>query len=326
MQFRYHTKKYNGPAFMPGSDGSFLRSFIYAARIFFTCLVCFYCIAGKTQDLEPRIYANLPKNMNAVAFVYGYAKGNVVADPSLPIADFKITSHNLGVGYVRTFGIANKLSRVQLSLPYTDMAGQLKINGHDTSGARSGFSDMRVRIGMNLWGSPAMDKKDFRRYQQKTIVGVSLVTSVPIGLYYSDKRINLGSHRWAFKPEVGVSRRFKRFYTEAYAGVWLYTNNNKYLVDKVQEQRPVFSIQGHVCYYFKNQMWVGVNGNWFNGGETTVNGVAAGDLKDNWRVGAIWAVPLAKSHSIKLQLHTGAFTASGLDYNIVAISYQYIFF
>ncbi len=44
-----------------------------------------------------------------------------------------------------------------------------------------------------------------------------------------------------------------------------------------------------------------------------------GDLKDNWRVGAIWAVPFAKAHSIKLQLHTGAFTASGLDYNIAAI-------
>ncbi len=60
--------------------------------------------------------------MNAIAFVYGYASGNVVADPALHIADFKITSHNLGLGYVRTFGIANKLSRVQVSLPYTNMA------------------------------------------------------------------------------------------------------------------------------------------------------------------------------------------------------------
>lgn len=326
MYLLYQTRKYNGMALVSGSKGSPLRSFIHPAKSFFLCVMCFYCIAGKTQDLEPRIYANLPKRMNAIAFVYGYANGNVVTDPSLPIADFKITSHNLGIGYVRTFGIANKLSRIQVTLPYTDITGNLKINGRDTSGARSGFGDMRVRFGINLLGSPAMDKKDFRRYEQKTLVGVSLVTSVPVGLYYSDKRINLGSHRWAFKPEVGVSRRFKRFYTEGYAGVWLYTNNNKYLIDKVQEQKPVFSIQGHICYYFKNQMWIGINGNWFNGGQTTVNKVSAGDLKDNWRVGAIWAVPFARSHSIKLQLHTGAFTASGLDYNIVAISYQYIFF
>ncbi len=326
MDLQYPQKAYNGTASILCGKRFFLRAIISAAKLFLMSVVCLYSIPGKAQDLEPRIYANLPKSMNALAFVYGYASGNVVTDPALPIADFKITSHNLGVGYVRTFGIANKLSRIQVTLPYTDMAGKLKINGRDTTGARSGFGDMRVRFGINLLGSPAMDKKDFRRYQQKTIVGVSLVTSVPVGLYYSDKRINLGTHRWAFKPEAGISRRFKRFYAEGYVGVWLYTNNNKYLVDKVQEQKPVFSVQGHVCYYFKNQMWIGINGNWFNGGQTTVNKVAAGDLKDNWRVGAIWAVPFAKYHSIKLQAHTGAFTASGLDYNIVAISYQYVFF
>jgi hypothetical protein len=171
-------------------------------------IVCSCCINAKSQDLDPRIYANLPKGMNAVGVLYGIAKGNVVTDPSLPIADFKITSNYLGAAYVRTFGLANKLSRVQVSLPFAFMSGKLKINGRDTAGARTGFGDMRIRFGMNLLGSPALDKKDFRKYQQKTIVGASLVISVPTGLYYKDKRINIGAHRWAFKPEVGISRRF----------------------------------------------------------------------------------------------------------------------
>jgi hypothetical protein len=88
----------------------------------------------------------------------------------------------------------------------------------------------------------------------------------------------------------------------------------------------VFSIQAHASYYFKNQMWIGINGNWFNGGETTVDKVPSGDLKDNWRVGATWSVPFAKFHSLKLQFNTGAFTNSGLDYDMVSIGYQYIFF
>jgi hypothetical protein len=289
-------------------------------------IICFCCINAKGQDLEPRIYANLPKGMNAIGLLYGIAKGNVVTDPSLPIADFTITSNNLGVAYVRTFGLANKLSRVQVSLPFAFMLGKLKINGHDTAGARTGFGDARIRFGMNILGSPAIDKKDFRKYQQKTILGASLVISVPTGLYYKDKRINIGAHRWAFKPELGVSRRFKHVYAEAYTGVWFYTQNSEYLAGKVLEQKPVFSMQVHVGYYFKNQMWIGINGNWFNGGETTVDNISAGDLKDNWRVGATWSVPFAKNHSLKLQFNVGAFTSTGLDYNMVSLSYQYIFF
>jgi len=289
-------------------------------------LTCFLCIAASGQDLEPRIYANLPKGMNAAAAVYGYSSGNVVADPSLPIADFKITSHNSGAAYVHTFGLFGKLSRIQVVAPFFFMSGNLKINGRDTTGARTGFGDTRIRFGMNLLGSPALDKKDFRRYQQKTIVGASLVISAPTGLYYEDKRINIGSHRWAFKPEVGISRRFKRVYAEAYTGIWFYTNNNKYLINKVEEQKPVFSLQGHASYYFKNQMWIGVNGNWFNGGQTTVDNISSGDLKDNWRIGATWSVPFAKFHSLKLQFNTGAFTNSGLDYDMISLGYQYIFF
>ena len=73
-------------------------------------------------------------------------------------------------------------------------------------------------------------------------------------------------------------------------------------------------------------MWFGVNGNWFNGGQTNVDGVSAGNLKDNWRVGGIWAYSLTPKHSVKLQFHVGAFTKAGYDYNILFIGYQFAFF
>jgi len=38
------------------------------------------------------------------------------------------------------------------------------------------------------------------------------------------------------------------------------------LVSKTLHQEPVFSVQGYVSYYFRNLMWVSVNGTWFNGG------------------------------------------------------------
>jgi hypothetical protein len=272
------------------------------------------------------VYGALPKDLNVVVFAYGLSRGNVLTDPSLPVTNFKITAHSLGAGYVHTFSLSGKLARIQIIIPYASVLGKLQINGRDTSGSRNGFGDTRLRFGINLIGSPALDKRKFVQYTQKTIIGMSLVTSIPTGLYYADKRINLGSHRWAFKPELGISKRFQKIYAEVYSGVWFYTVNKEFLIDRTLEQKPVFSVQSHVSYYFKNKMWISVNGNWFNGGKTIINGVEANDLLDNWRIGGTWAVPLGDGHSLKLQFHTGAFTNRGYDYDIVLLAYQYVFF
>jgi len=292
-------------------------------------LVCLLTLGAgynaSSQELEPRAYAALPKNLNAIAFAYAFSRGNVLTDPSLPISNFKINVHGLAAAYVHTFAVGNKLARVQVNVPFMFISGKLQINGHDTSGVRNGFADTKIRLGINLTGSPALGRKEFRGYTQKTIIGVSLITIVPTGLYYSDKRINCGSNRFGIKPEVGISKRFKHVYAEAYAGVWFYSDNNKYLVDKTLHQDPVFSIQVHMSYYFNNQMWVSVNTTWFNGGKTLVDDKPQGDLLDNWRVGATWSVPVAKGQSLKLQFHTGAFTESGYDYKTVQLVYQRIF-
>ena len=117
---------------------------------------------ANSQELEPRVYANLPKGMNAIAASYGYLKGNVLTDPALPITDFKITSDNVGLGYIRTFGLADKLARIQVTLPVVFMAGKaIQTNGQELTGSRNGFADARIRFGVNLIGSPALDRKNF---------------------------------------------------------------------------------------------------------------------------------------------------------------------
>ena len=278
------------------------------------------------QDLEPRAYANLPKDANVIVGSYGFLKGNVVSDASLPVKDFIISSNNFGVGYMHTFGLANKLARVQVVIPFVLMDGHATVNEERIVGNRTGFGDMRIRIGINLLGSPALGIKEFQAYQQKTIFGVSLVTSVPTGVYYSDKRINIGTNRWGFKPEIGVSKRFKHVYAEVYSGIWFYTQNNAYLGNNILKQDPVLSFQGHASYYFKNQMWVGVNLNWFSGGKTEVDDLPAGSVINSSRVGATWSMPLTRSQSIKLQFNTGVFRDLGLNYDSIALSYQYVFF
>jgi hypothetical protein len=278
------------------------------------------------QEMEPRLYASLPKNMNGAGIAYGISRGNVLTDPSLPISGLKITAHNIAGIYVRTFGLLNKLARVQVTIPYLYMSGTAEIDGRDTSVGRGGTGDPRIRFSMSLLGAPAYDRKEFSKYSQETVVGVSIVTSVPLGRYLDDKRVNTGSNRWGFKPEIGISKRFKNVYAEAFAGVWLYTNNTNYLAGKTLEQKPVYSFQGHITYNFKNRMGLSASGTWFNGGQTVINGTNSGELLDNWRAGVSWSVPAGRGHSVKLQFHTGAFTSTGYDYDMVLLAYQYVFF
>lgn len=304
-----------------------LLGFTSIKKTDFSILILFFIYnLSIAQDLEPRAYANFPKGGNVVVANYGFLKGNVVTEANLPIEDFVISSNNLGVGYMRTFGLADKLARVQVVLPYVIMDGKATVSGEKITGNRTGFGDMRIRLGVNLLGSPALERKDFAKYQQKTLFGVSLVMSVPTGLYYPDKRINIGANRWGFKPEVGISKRFKHVYAEFYSGVWFYTKNDEFLGDKDLQQKPVLSFQGHASYYFKNQMWVGININWFNGGETHVDDLPAGSVINNSRIGATWSVPLSRSQSVKLQCNTGTFKDIGLNYDSISLSYQYVFF
>lgn len=288
-------------------------------------LTTLFCISVFSQDLEPRAYANVPKGINVLAVGYGYISGNVLSDPALPIKDFTINTQSLAVNYIHSFGLAKKLARVQVTLPMADMQGKLLLNGEEVTGSRTGFADARIRFGVNLTGSPALEKKDFRQYQQKAIFGLSLVTSVPVGRYYEDKKINLGSNRWAFKPEIGISKRFTHVYAEAYLGVWFYTNNTEYLIDKVLKQNPTVTLQAHASYYFKNLMWLGFNTNWYKVGATTIDAIPSSNLLDDWRVGATFSAPLTKTQSLRLQYHTGLLANLGLNYDSLTLAYQYVF-
>lgn len=295
-------------------------------RIILAMLIGLSNLSILGQDLEPRAYANIPTGMNVLAVGYGYNKGNVISDASLPIKDFKLNTQILGVNYIHSFGLTKKLARVQVSIPVAVLEGKLLLDGEEVTGSRTGFADMRIRFGINLKGSPALDRKNFRRYQQKTIFGVSFVTSVPTGRYYNDKKINIGSNRWGFKPEIGISKRFKQFYTEAYVGTWFYTKNNDYFDGSELKQKPTISLQAHASYYFKDQMWVGINTNWYLVGEVAINDVYSGVTQKDWRLGIVFSVPLAKTQSLRLQYHIGLYTNLGLNYDSLTLAYQYIFF
>jgi hypothetical protein len=73
-----------------------------------------------------------------------------------------------------------------------------------------------------------------------------------------------------------------------------------------QSQSPIGAHEGHLSYDFKPRLWASLDGNFWFGGKTTVNGVQ-NPLSDetNSRIGGTVAVPITKHQSLKFSYSTG---------------------
>ena len=63
---------------------------------------------------------------------------------------------------------------------------------------------------------------------------------------------------------------------------------------------------GQLVYGFRSGIRVAVNGTYYTGGRTTINGVEKDDLQSNTRVGLTVALPVNRHNSVKLFASTGS--------------------
>lgn len=176
-----------------------------------------------------------------------------------------------------------------------------------------------------------MDPSDFRKYQQKTVLGVSLRVTTPTGQYDPRRLINYGSNRWAFKPEFGYSRRMGHWILDGYAGVWFFTRNpeffsrNAYVpIVQVQTQEPIAALEGHLSYDVKARLWISMDANFWRGGRTSLNGVQnPASLQQNSRLGATGSVPLNKHQSLKMSYSRGTYIKYGGNFQNLSVGWQY---
>jgi hypothetical protein len=203
--------------------------------------------------------------------------------------------------------------------------------GTETNVYRSGLFDAVFRFSVNLVGAPAMELSDFRKWRQKTLVGASLKVVAPTGQYDPTKLINLGANRWAFKPEIGLSRRWGNWILDAYAAVWFFTENpeffsrNQYFPGvQSQTQDPIAAVETHLSYDFRPRLWVSVDANFWRGGRTSLNGVEnPATLQKSSRIGVTASFPLTRHQSIKVGYADGAYVRFGGDYKVLSAAWQY---
>ena len=289
-------------------------------------LVSLICSAGtgSAQDLEPRAYAASPVGLSFLAVIAGHSSGGVLVDPSLPVEDAKATVNSLAVGVGTTFGLFSRTALAVAALPlaWADASGRVGENTGQVS--REGLADPRIKLSVNLVGGQALPAREFAKAQRRTILGVSLTAIAPLGQYDRTKLINLGANRWAFKPEIGISRLVRTKWTlDGYAGVWVpMANDEFYPGSSHRTQRPIVALQAHVSYTARPRLWIAGDGTWYSGGRTTVDGIEKGDLQRNSRLGATVSLPLPRQQSLKITGSIGATTRAGADFRTIAVAWQ----
>jgi hypothetical protein len=185
-----------------------------------------------------------------------------------------------------------------------------------------GLADPLLRLSVNLFGAPALSLEEFPAYKQDIIVGVGFQLTAPLGQYDSDKLLNVGTHRWSFKPEIGVSKAWGPVTVELIPAVTFFTKNEDFFGGKTLEQAPIFSVQGHLIYEFSPRFWAALNTTYYAGGRTTVDG-EQGPEPGNVRVGLTTALSLTRHQSIKLSGSTGVYHRTANDFWAVGIAWQY---
>jgi hypothetical protein len=281
---------------------------------------------ASAQDLEARAYSARPIGTNFIIANYTRLEGDVLTDPSLPITDVEAKIDIYALGYLRSFAFLGRSASAAVVVPYAraDVTGEVFDVGREAH--RSALGDVRLRFTTNLVGDPALDPKTFAQRTPGATIGTSLSVVVPTGQYNPALLINVGSNRWAFKPEIGVSVPMGPWFAEASYGVWFYTDNSDFFGGHRRAQHPLSVYQVHAGYNFAPGVWLAANAAYYSGGRTVQDGVEGRDVQQNSRIGVTLSLPLAAGWSTKLAWSKGVATRIAGDFEVISIALQYRWF
>ncbi len=283
------------------------------------------------QDLAPRAYVVTPVHSNAVTLTYYFFNGSLLFDGSAPISDATARINVPVLSLYHSLRFFGRSANITASLPYGVGNFEGKVNITETTVHRSGLQDAAFRFSVNLKGGPAMDAQEMSKWRQKTLLGISLKVVAPTGQYDPTKLINYGANRWAFRPEIGLSRRWGHWLLDTYGGAWIFATNHEYFSRNahspginVQTQSPIGAFEGHLSYDVKSRLWASLDGNFWFGGRTSINSVVNSQtLQRNSRIGGTVSFPVSKHQSLKVSYSRGTYIRFGGNYDNVSLAWQY---
>lgn len=275
------------------------------------------------QQLEPRTYTSTPVEINFLIAGYAYSVGGLSVNPALKLTGAELKADTAVLAYVRSLDAWGNSAKFDAVVAGSCLTGSADVDGVSRTRDVCGLHDPAFRFSVNLFGAPALTLKEFASYRQDVVAGVSLQVLPPWGQYDPARLINLGTNRWTFRPEIGISKTIDSFTLELALGASIYSTNDDFFGGKKLEQDPMYSGQAHLIYQFRNGAWAALDGTYYAGGRTTVDGVRRDDRQKASRVGVTLALPVSRHDSVKLFGSAGVSIRTGTDYDILGMAWQH---
>ena len=287
------------------------------------CLCLCAASRAAAQDIEPRTYFNAPTGINFLIAGYACTQGALQFDSALELTDADLRTSNAVLAYARVFELGGKQAMVDVVIPYTGLSGTALHQGDPVERDVNGFANPAVRLVWNFHGAPALSLEQFRAWQPGLVVGASLRVSAPWSQYDASRLVNIGTNRWSFRPEIGLSKNFGPWALEGSLAATFHTVNDDFFGGRRREQDPLYAVQGHVIRSFRGGSWLSVDATYYAGGRSTLNGVVKADLQQNWRAGATYTISIDRKNSIKLHASTGFSDRTGNSFDLFGIAWQH---
>jgi hypothetical protein len=276
------------------------------------------------QFTDPRYYDNTPVGVNQIELDYAYGRANASVDTSLTVEGAKLNLNQGTLRYTRYFSLFHRTAWAQALVPIASLNGS--VSGTNIDRSIIGAGDSSYELVTLLWGGPALGVAQFANYRATTSVGVSITITAPTGLYNADKVLNLGSDRWSFKPEIGISHPFgpkQRWVVDAHANASFFTADTSYQGREILRQQALPGLEGHISYAFTPNLWAAFDTRYSFRGDTSINGIDQHNGQQNFALGTEMNVSLSPRNTLVFVFAKNLVHQNGPAYTGFSLKYIY---
>jgi hypothetical protein len=235
-------------------------------------------------QVPARFYWKTLSGANAVPVIFNSLSGNTNPfDPSnrvTPDANFDATMAI--TGWAHTYTLFDRSAMGAIILPMGRVSGGVA----GVTETSRGFGDPMLEFNYNLIGPKAQKTiPDVLRYEPGFSLDLLVDLALPIGEYNSSQSVNLGQNRWYGRIGAPVVWQLgswvpgRRTTLELLPAVWLFGDNDDF-VGKTLKTDPMFQLDAHLTRDLTEHLWGGLDLTWYNGGGSTINGLAGGKLNN----------------------------------------------
>ena len=240
------------------------------------------------QGDGPRTYWKGLSGTNIVPVIYTTVSGNTNPfDPAHTVLGDASFDATLAIaGYMKLLALSDRAATVSVMFPMGSLSGQAVVDGKAVAQSAGGFGDPMLQFGLNLVGPKAMKNiPDVQRYEPKLSIDVIGSLTVPIGEYNNTQSLNIGQNRWYGRFGVPVVWQIgswapeRRTTLELLPAVWMFGANNDFM-GKTMTNEVLFQLEAHLTRNFSKGFWGSLDGMWYTGAKSTVDGVPGSKLSN----------------------------------------------